>query len=708
MKLQKPEFAYMGGKLRPWDEATLHVGCEAAIRGLNVFEGLKGYRQPDGSLAIVMLRRHYERLRRSARLLHIPCDPDYDEFTRAVRELSEALQQPGKEMWFRPTLFVTEGHWGENTAADLVVTAYQTDPSPPQPINLGVSTWRRSPDVSMPARIKTGTNYQVARLARIEGRMTGCQDMVLLNESGRVAEATGSCILMVRAGTVYTPPAIEGALESITVDIVEALAHSLRIRFIRRPIDRTELLVADELALCGTLAEVVRVKSIEGLPLSEESPILHALQTRYFQAVRGIHPHPFIEVTNVCLSETSSKKEVTVNSVGPLACPVCESRQTHLFFSQHGVPAQVGYLAPTHAQALECVLGDITLQHCRSCAHVWNSSFDPGKLGFDPNYDFSQYYSPAYRDYIAGSIERLKSRYNLTGKTALDIGCGKGDYLRMLVRAGIAKAIGFDPTFVETNFADEDRKRITVYRKYYGRDDRGLKPDLVTCRSALQYIPKPREFLSSLRETLDGQFGTVVYFEVPNGAEAFRERRVWYVMYEAGCFFSTASLARIFRECGFQVLDVLPALGASQLEMEARLSRSPGVPHWEDRELVAEIDGQVEAFAAEYASQVNQWSTRFDLYRQQGKRVVLWAAGMRAISLLVNVPAASAGVEFVVDVNPQRQGRYLPRTGQQVVGPEELIALKPDVVVATNPNYAREISAQMQELDVRSEFEILH
>ncbi|EKD36569.1 MAG: branched-chain amino acid aminotransferase, partial [uncultured bacterium] len=69
MKLQKPDFVHMNGKLRPWDEATLHVGCEAAIRGLNVFEGVKSYRQPDGSLAIVLLRRHYERLQRSARLL---------------------------------------------------------------------------------------------------------------------------------------------------------------------------------------------------------------------------------------------------------------------------------------------------------------------------------------------------------------------------------------------------------------------------------------------------------------------------------------------------------------------------------------------------------------------------------------------------------------------------------------------------------------
>ena len=104
MKLQKPEFVHMNGRLRLWDEATLHVACEAAIRGLNVFEGVKAYRQPDGSLAIVMLRRHYERLQRSARLLHIPFEHTYDEFTRSLSELARVLAQPDKEMWFRTTL----------------------------------------------------------------------------------------------------------------------------------------------------------------------------------------------------------------------------------------------------------------------------------------------------------------------------------------------------------------------------------------------------------------------------------------------------------------------------------------------------------------------------------------------------------------------------------------------------------------------------
>jgi branched-chain amino acid aminotransferase len=297
--LQKPKYVYMGGKLRLWEEATLHIGCEAITRGLNVYEGVKGYWQVSGRFGIVMLPHHYERLRRSARLLHIPCPWTYEQYEGAILQLVGELAQPDRDMWARTTLYVVEGHWGEGTVADLVITAYHLDKDLPQPINLGVSTWRRSGDVALPARIKTGTNYQVGRLARIEGRALGCEEMVLLNPSGRVAETTGSCILMVRDGVIYTPPASEGALESITLDVVEVLAKSMGIPFVRRPIDRTELLIADEIALCGTLSELPVVKLFEGQSLSGKTAILSSLQTRYLNAVRGVDPHPVIELSMV-------------------------------------------------------------------------------------------------------------------------------------------------------------------------------------------------------------------------------------------------------------------------------------------------------------------------------------------------------------------------------------------------------------------------
>jgi branched-chain amino acid aminotransferase len=311
IKLQEPKYVYMGGGLRLWKEATLHVGCEAVTRSVNVFEGLKGYWKPNGPFGIVRLRHHYERLCRSARLLHIPFDSTFEYYRDAILLLASELLEPNRDMWFRTTLYAIEGQWGEGTVADLVITAYHQDQKIPSPIKLGVSTWRRSPDVSLPARAKSGANYQVARVARIEGRSHGWQDMVLLNNSGRVAEATGSCLVMVRDGTICTPPATEGALESITLDIVEALAHSMKMPFVRRPIDRTELLVADEIAICGTLAELVLVEEIEDQPLNPNSRMLRSLQDRFFRAARNIEPHPFVELTLVERKAVANSTTVT-------------------------------------------------------------------------------------------------------------------------------------------------------------------------------------------------------------------------------------------------------------------------------------------------------------------------------------------------------------------------------------------------------------
>lgn len=310
IKLQKPEWIYFGGKIRPWDEGVLHISTEAVYRGLNVFEGLKGYWQEDGSnFGIVAMPRHFARLQRSGRLLHIPCPVSYDDFEEACHKLIRCLYQPDRDMWIRATLYVVEGHWGEGTAADLVLTAYHQDKKLPAPIKIGVSTWQRASDVTVPPRIKTSTNYQVARLARIEGRGRGYSEMILLNQWGRVAEATGACVLMVRNGRVVTTPASEGRLESITVAIVADICRSLGIDYIERPMDRTELYIADELALAGTLAEIVPISCIDDFVLPEERPVLTKVSERFWDAVRGIVPHPSVDIS-IVRSKPSARNDL--------------------------------------------------------------------------------------------------------------------------------------------------------------------------------------------------------------------------------------------------------------------------------------------------------------------------------------------------------------------------------------------------------------
>lgn len=305
--LQKPRLAYYRGAIGPWEGASLHVSCQGVYLGINVFEGLKAYWQPGGALGVVALRRHYERLRRSASLLHIPFDMPLAEFEDAVHGLLDALSVPDNELWVRATLYITEGFWGIDQSSDLVLTAFQCAKEPPPPIHVGVSTWRRAADTMLPSRIKTSTNYQSTRLAKIEGRERGYSEMILLNAHDRVAEAGGACVLAVRDGEIVTPPASEGTLESITVDIVEALARDAGIPFSRRPLDRTELYIADELALAGTLAEVTPIASIDGRRLGTTSGILASIGTRYRAAARGVVPHPCTQLSIRTPSRTTAE-----------------------------------------------------------------------------------------------------------------------------------------------------------------------------------------------------------------------------------------------------------------------------------------------------------------------------------------------------------------------------------------------------------------
>jgi branched-chain amino acid aminotransferase len=299
-QLQKPPYVFMNHAIIPWDDAKIHIASEALIRGISVFEGIKGYWRHDGKeFALLALREHYERLQRSATLQHLPFTMTYEDFRGACSSLVHRLLTPERDLWLRPTLFAIEGHWGEFTVTDLVITAYHQDKKRPESIELGISTWQRPMDTALPARIKSAANYQIGRLARIEGRRQGFSDMILLNSWGRVAEATGSCVLVARNGCVSTPPPHEGCLESITVNIIEGLCDSLAIPFERRPIDRTELSIADAVCLAGTLMELGRVRQIEARRLPESAAILDRIADEFWACLRGHRRHPAAQLTPV-------------------------------------------------------------------------------------------------------------------------------------------------------------------------------------------------------------------------------------------------------------------------------------------------------------------------------------------------------------------------------------------------------------------------
>lgn len=286
-QLQVPKWAAVNGELTPYDDVRIHISAEALTRALSVFEGVKGYwNATSETFSLRTPRDHYDRLCRSAALLHIPITFSYREYLHNLEILTHELLIPERDLWFRTTLYVTEGHWGEGTVADLVVTAFTQQKHNPDPMRLGISTWRRAADVALPTRVKSSANYVGGRLARIEVKRHGYDDAVMLNDAGRVAETTGSCVVIAARGRLVSPPASEGCLESITIAVLEKICEDRGMVLERRPIERSELLTAEECAVAGTISELTLIEEIDGVHY-DQSGLLADLRQSYLDVMRG-------------------------------------------------------------------------------------------------------------------------------------------------------------------------------------------------------------------------------------------------------------------------------------------------------------------------------------------------------------------------------------------------------------------------------------
>jgi len=195
----------------------------------------------------------------------------------------------------------------------------------------------------------------------------------------------------------------------------------------------------------------------------------------------------------------------------------------------------------------------------------------------------------------------------------------------------------------------------------------------------------------------------IVFFEVPNTALILRDLSVWDIIYEHCSYFTFNSLERVFTLCGFDVLALYDCYDGQFLGIEA----SPGSGQnrrvrWAGDSL-KEITREVDSFVANIREQLESWQKNLEHFEAAGKRAVLWGAGARGASFL-NMLKFKGQIQYIVDINPRKHGKYIPGTGQQIVPPEFLKTYRPDVLILTNAIYKREIQKAVRSLGISPEF----
>lgn len=368
-----------------------------------------------------------------------------------------------------------------------------------------------------------------------------------------------------------------------------------------------------------------------------------------------------------------------------------------VFFEVLNVPIYCNLLWQSSEAARSCPKGDIKLAFDDCTGMIRNIAFDEDKLDYDQDYENSLHYSPRFQEYAQSLASDLVNSYQLHEKDIIEIGCGKGDFLFSLCTLGNNRGIGFDPTYVPRPELENTRKKIQFIRDYYSEIYSDYQADLVVCRHTLEHIFEPSKLLNPLRKAIGDRLQTAIFFEVPNGLDTFRQLAIWDIIYEHCCYYVPISLKQAISSCGFQVQNIYETYEGQFLCIEAIPVEENQVRVEAPAKELEALKSDLEQFSVRFESKMKVWEQKLLELDQSSQRVVAWGAGSKGVTFL-NLLKNQHVVEYVVDLNPRKQGKYIPGTGQEIVGPDFLQHYRPDTVIVMNPIYSNEISQMLTNL----------
>jgi len=261
--------------------------------GANVFEGLRAYwNESEDQLYIFKLLDHINRLQNSIKKAGFDSDFTNSFLQQGVIDVIKANNYK-EDLVCRQTVFLDGfGSWSSTGPVEMFIA-----PMPKgryykksQGINVCVSSWERINEKSLSPKIKMGANYMNSRMGQLEAVRNGYDSAIFLNREGTVSEGPGSCVFIVKEGELITPPLTASILDSITRStVIDIARNNLGLRVVERDVKRSELLMADEVFMCGTAVEIVPVFSVDNTQVGAGSvgEVTSKVKNLYFQVVRG-------------------------------------------------------------------------------------------------------------------------------------------------------------------------------------------------------------------------------------------------------------------------------------------------------------------------------------------------------------------------------------------------------------------------------------
>ena len=282
------------GELVPWREAKTHVLTHTLHYGMGVFEGVRAYKTDKGP-AIFRLQEHTDRLFRSAHILGMKIPFDNETLVNAQKQV--VRENNLEEAYLRPMCFFGSEGMGlraDNLKVHTIVASwpwpsYMSPEALENGIKIRTSSYTRHHVNITLCKAKANGNYMNSMLALKEAMDSGCEEALLLDNEGYVAEGSGENIFLIKEDGILYTPELTSCLEGITRDTIIRFAHEIGLEVREKRITRDEVYIAREAFFTGTAAEVTPIREHDGRTIGsgKRGPITEKLQSMYFDQVRG-------------------------------------------------------------------------------------------------------------------------------------------------------------------------------------------------------------------------------------------------------------------------------------------------------------------------------------------------------------------------------------------------------------------------------------
>jgi SAM-dependent methyltransferase len=383
-------------------------------------------------------------------------------------------------------------------------------------------------------------------------------------------------------------------------------------------------------------------------------------------------------------------------------CPSCSATVTRALYRVRSIPIHSCILLDTAEEARAFPRGDLELAYCEACGFIFNHIFDEAIMGYSTNFEESQHFSGTFNAFAKELAREAAKKCAIAGKHVLEIGCGKGDFLREFCGAGGATGLGIDPGYRVDEGRSPRSDKVQFITDFFSKKYGHLDADVIVCRHTLEHIAPVADFVGSIRTMIGDRDDTWVFFETPDAKRVLAEGAFWDIYYEHCSYFSPGAHARLFRQQGFDVTELSLLYGDQYIIQYARPESQRSAPHLALEQDLAELHTLVAEFPHRVKQVQDSWRQRIRSLWKDGRRVVLWGGGSKGVSFLTTL-GLTEEIAAAVDINPYKQGKFMPGTGHPVIAPKELVDQPADLVIVMNPIYVAEIASSLREMGLAPE-----